>query len=84
LAQPFAQAKNGDKQFWKQKFYATNEKAQHTLMRGPIFFRFMEGGGGIFNFFLLFPMCSHDILLGFLLDSPRVHQVPNLFPKETQ
>jgi hypothetical protein len=42
--------KNGGKQFWKQKFYATNEKAQHTWMRGSIFFLFMEGGGGIFYF----------------------------------
>jgi hypothetical protein len=26
-----AQAKNGDKQFWKQKFHAANGKAQHAL-----------------------------------------------------
>jgi hypothetical protein len=32
---PLAQVKNGDKGFWKQKFHAANEKAQHALMRGP-------------------------------------------------
>jgi hypothetical protein len=26
-----AQAKNGDEQFWKQKFHAANGKAQHAL-----------------------------------------------------
>jgi hypothetical protein len=26
-----AQAKNGDKQFWKSKFHAANGKAQHAL-----------------------------------------------------
>jgi hypothetical protein len=38
VPQPLAQAKNGDRQFWKQKFHAPNETAQHALTRGPVFF----------------------------------------------
>jgi hypothetical protein len=26
-----AKAKNGDEQFWKEKFHAVNEKARHAL-----------------------------------------------------
>ncbi len=50
-----AQAKNGDKQFWKSKFHVANEKAQHALMRGPVW------GGEDFFVFSLFPMCSHQV-----------------------
>ncbi len=50
---PLAQAKNGDKQFWKQKFHAANEKAPYALMRGLLYFLF-EGGR---DFFVFFP-CS--------------------------
>ncbi len=38
------------KQFWKQKFHAANEKAQHALMRGLVFF-FLEGEGFMFFFY---------------------------------
>jgi len=34
-----AQAKNGDKQFWKEKFHAANGKVQHAL-NALIFFFF--------------------------------------------
>jgi hypothetical protein len=33
-----AHVKNGDEQFWKEKFHATNGKAQHALMMGLIIF----------------------------------------------
>jgi hypothetical protein len=61
---PLAQAKNGDKQFWKLKFlHAANEKAQHALMRGPVFF---FGGG------------EEGWIRGFHSPPPRF--VPNVFP----
>jgi hypothetical protein len=30
-------AKNGDTQFWKEKFHAAIGKAQHALMMGAVF-----------------------------------------------
>jgi hypothetical protein len=45
-----AQAQNDDEQFWKEKFHATNGKAQHALMMGLGFF-FL--GGVVFCFFSL-------------------------------
>jgi hypothetical protein len=51
-----AQAKNGDKQFWKEKFRAANGKAQHALEKclDFILFKFWEGGrwGVFFSIFL--------------------------------
>jgi hypothetical protein len=49
----------------KSFMQSINEKAQHALMRGPVFF-FEEGGWkrGIFCFFLVlkvFLLCSHGI-----------------------
>ncbi len=38
MSLPLAQAKIGNKQFWKQKFHAANEEAQHALTGGPVFF----------------------------------------------
>jgi hypothetical protein len=38
LTQPLAQVKNGDEQFWKEKFHATNGKVQHAIIMGPRFF----------------------------------------------
>jgi hypothetical protein len=32
-----AQVKNGDEQFWKEKFHATNGKAQRALINHPFF-----------------------------------------------
>jgi len=68
---PLAQVKNGDKGFWKQKFHAANEKAQHALMRGPKNSPVAgrkegrkEGRGGgwkIVCFVSSFPMCSHQV-----------------------
>ncbi len=43
-----AQVENGYKQFWKEKFHATNEKAQQHALRG--------GGTS-----LIFPMCSLEM-----------------------
>jgi hypothetical protein len=51
------QAKNGDKCFWKEKFYAANGKAQNALMNGPVFF-FLQGWGGGERFFCFFPPCQ--------------------------
>jgi hypothetical protein len=49
------------------KFHAANEKAQHALMIGPIFFllgvRWMKL---FFCFFSLSPMCSEHVLIMFL------------------
>ncbi len=47
LAQPLAQAKNGDELFWKERFHAANGKAQHALMMGPGFF-FLGRRGELF------------------------------------
>jgi hypothetical protein len=44
LTLSLAQAKNGDKQFWKEKFHIANGKAQHALMKGPVF-SFLRGQG---------------------------------------
>jgi hypothetical protein len=44
LTLPLAYAKNGDKQFWKEKFHAANGNAQHALMNGSVFF-FLGGQG---------------------------------------
>jgi hypothetical protein len=43
---PLAQAKNGDQQFWKKKFHAGDEKAQHALMNDPVSFSFLLKGPG--------------------------------------
>jgi hypothetical protein len=44
--------------FGNKKFHATNKKAHHALMRGPVFFPLGRGkGGGILfwvEFFLVF------------------------------
>jgi hypothetical protein len=55
--------KNGDEQFWKEKFHAPDWKAQHALMNNPGFFFLRVGGGERrgdrdFLFFPLFPMGS--------------------------
>jgi hypothetical protein len=36
--------KNGDQQFWKEKFDAANEEAQHAIINNPVFF-FLKVGG---------------------------------------
>jgi hypothetical protein len=62
---PLANAKNGDKQL-----HQVNEKAQHALMRSPVFF-FWEGWGrcgkGIFCFF----SCSQCVPIMFPWGSQR-------------
>jgi hypothetical protein len=60
LTQPLAQAKNGDKQFWKETFHATNAKAQGALIFFLLSFGF--GGGRIFLIiFLMFSICSPSV-----------------------
>jgi hypothetical protein len=58
LPLPLGQAKNGDQQFWKQKFHAANEEAQHALMNNPVFF-FVSGGNRDFLFFSTCSQCVH-------------------------
>ncbi len=69
-----AQAKNGDKQFWKSKFHAANGKAQHAL--DFFSFKFFLGRGKDFSFFL----CSQNVPFKFPMSS---YQVPNMFPRFT-
>jgi hypothetical protein len=52
-----AHAKNGDKQFWKEKF--------HAIMMDPDFVFFSGWVDRDFSFFPLFPMCSHQVSNGF-------------------
>jgi hypothetical protein len=70
---PLAQAK----QFWKQKFHAANEKAQHALMRGLVFF-FLEGEDFMFFFY-----GSHHVPMGFPKASPSSQVVPQHIPNST-
>ncbi len=65
-----AQVKDGDEQFWKEKFHAANGKAQHS--QTVQFFSCGHIGGwgqvgerGIFCFFPFFPMCSHHVPMKF-------------------
>jgi len=71
-----AQAKNGDEQFWKEKFHAANGKAQHAL-KVPQFFFLLSFGlwGGFFSFFL----CSLQVPNGFPICSPRVFSIAPRF-----
>ncbi len=78
-----AQAKNGNEQFWKEKFCAASGKAQHALMDSPVFFLFErvgERGEGFFFFFffllLLFLMCFHHVPLRFSSSSQRILKFP--------
>jgi hypothetical protein len=45
LTQPLAQAKNGDEQFWKERFHAANGKAEACTQRCLDFFSFKFWGG---------------------------------------
>ncbi len=71
-----AQAKNGDKQFWKQKFHAVNGKAQHALKLPWFIFllSFFLGGGEIFFIFPVFSICSLQVPNGFPSGSQYVPQ----------
>jgi len=74
------QAKNGDQQFWKEKYRATNGKAQHALMDNQVFSLWRGRGGRDRDFFVfslvpnVFPMCSHQVLNVFPKCSLRVSQ----------
>jgi len=68
-----AHAKNGDEVFWKEKFHATNGKAQ-ACTQGALFFFllcFGVGGGKEILFFIFpdFPMCSHYVPFKFPMGS---------------
>ncbi len=52
-----AQAKNGDKLFWKEKFHAANGKAQACTQHALLFL--IEGWEDSFSFFPGSQMCSH-------------------------
>jgi hypothetical protein len=78
LPRPFAKAKNGDEEFWKEKFHVANGKAQHALMKGPVFSFLRARGRGIFS---LFPMCSQGVLIKFSNDSQVLKVFPNAFLK---
>ncbi len=67
-------AKNGDEVFWKEKFHATNGKAQACTQGALFFFLLCFGVGGgeerFFFIFLDFPMCSHYVPFKFAMGSP--------------
>jgi hypothetical protein len=48
VTQPLAYAKNGDQQFWKEKFHGAKGKVQHTLMMCFGFFLLVLGWGELF------------------------------------
>jgi len=74
-----AQVKDGDKQFWKEKFHAANGKVQHSETVQFFFCGHMGNGDrwGREGFFVFFPsvkcvpICSHHV--------PKVF--PNMFFK---
>jgi hypothetical protein len=77
FAKGIAQAKNGDKFFWKEKIHAANGKAQKHALKVPYFFSFQvlgQGEGFFFFFFFIFPW--------FPSGSHSVPQVPNEFPNK--
>jgi len=71
------QAKIGDQQFWKEKFHATNGKAQHALMDNQVF-SFWRGERQ--GFFVFFP-CSQCAPIMFSSSSQCVLK---MFPKAFQ
>ncbi len=48
VTQPLAYTKNGDRQFWKEKFHGAKGKVKHTLMICLVFFFWGWGGGSFF------------------------------------
>ncbi len=74
LPLPLAKEKNGDQQFWKEKFHAANEEAQLALMNGPVF-SFLKAGDMDFLFFPLFPICSHQVLKVFSNAFPKMFPI---------
>ncbi len=74
------QVKNGDEQFWKQKFHAANGNAQHALMNDPVV-SFLRGGNSDFFLFSslvpnVFPKSSHQVHIKF----PKGSQILKVFP----
>ncbi len=70
--------KNGDERFWKEKFHAANEKAQHALMNCTIFFLFEEWVGE--KDFLFFPLEEWAGEKDFLFFPLIPNLFPNIFP----
>jgi len=69
-----AQAKNGNEQFWKEKFCAASGKAQHALMDSFFLFERVGERGEGFYFILfvvvlnVFSSCSLEVLIKFSKD----------------
>jgi len=53
-----AQAKNGDKLFWEEKFHAATGKAQACTQSAFFPFKSWWGGGGGQGLFFIFPLFS--------------------------
>jgi hypothetical protein len=81
LQEALAQAKNGDKFFWEEKFRGANGNAQACTQRALFCFLLSLGGGKakdiIFSIFPWFQMCSHNVPFKFSTGS---HHVLNVFP----
>ncbi len=78
LGRWLTQAKNGDEQFWKEKFHAVNGKAQHALMNCTVFFLFEEwvGREKDFLFFSLIPKLFPNIFpVMFQMVTPQFYPI---------
>jgi hypothetical protein len=75
--------KNGDQQFWTEKFHPANEKAQHALMNKPVFFFLKVGWGGVggTGIFCFFPLVPNVFPKSFHKVSLVPIKFPNVFPK---
>jgi hypothetical protein len=72
-----AQAKNGDKQFWKKNFMQPmGRRSMHSKCLVFFLLDFVLGGGGFFSFFL----CSQHVPFKFPMGSQQIPLVPNVFP----
>jgi hypothetical protein len=67
LPLPLAEAKNGDKQFCKEKFHAANAGQSNFL-----FFWRVWAERDFWFFFVLFPMCSHQVPKVYPYSLPKV------------
>jgi len=73
--------KNGDQQFWKEKFHAANEEAQHAIMNNPVFFFLKVGEGGGIGGVFVFPTCSQCVPIMFSNVFPKMFPIaPGFYP----
>jgi len=68
---------NGDQQFWKERFHATNGKAQHAYMMALVF-SFWGWGGRSYFWFFSCSQCAPNMFSSCSLEVPKV---PKLFLK---